>query len=186
MIKTDIFLHEQGTESEMRRGFAEFHALNALVDSFAYQMKRALQKKAQEGQKGWDQPEYKDIILEKLIANSQQGSDYVGIANLAAMLWNFEQPGMLQPNLTVILIPEHEANAIRKGEKRHHIVDDNSLEVNDIIKFQEVGRMNLYTSKVLLTKVTHIENPNGVAIRNGYKLVSIQFLYEIQEKITNL
>lgn len=185
MIKTDIFLHEQGAESEMKRGFAEFHALNALVDSFAYQMRRALQKKAQEGEKGWDLPENKDIILEKLMAKSQQGIDYVGIANLAAMLWNFEQPGIAQPKSTVILIPEQEANAIRKGEKRHHIVDDNNLEVNDIIKFQEVGQMNLYTSKVLLTKVTHIEKPNGVAIRNGYHLVSIQFLYEIQEKVTN-
>ncbi len=70
--------------------FAEFTALDALVDAFAAEMKKKLRAKAMEGRSGWDDPQWEPGIRAALIDHAQRGKGQeVDAANLAAMLWNF-------------------------------------------------------------------------------------------------
>lgn len=68
---------------------------NEPVDSFALAMKQKLSVKAAEGFYGWDDPLYKDIIEQKLYKHVERqrsgGHQLIDIANLAMMLWHFEQ-----------------------------------------------------------------------------------------------
>lgn len=96
MITVEKYLpfHEfQIHPSPEDRRAAEEQALEALVDAFAAEMKAKLKAKADEGWRGWDDPQYKGNIERFLLDHAQRGLDdsrqYVDVANLAAMLWNF-------------------------------------------------------------------------------------------------
>jgi hypothetical protein len=69
--------------------FAEFKALDALVDQFAAAMKSKLRRAAVEkGKDGWDDPKWTpDDIKAALLAHVEKG-DAVDVANFAAFLWN--------------------------------------------------------------------------------------------------
>lgn len=69
--------------------FAEFKALDFLVDSFANEMKRKLRRAAiEKGRSGWDDPAWSlDDIKAALLAHVEKG-DAVDVANFAAFLWN--------------------------------------------------------------------------------------------------
>jgi hypothetical protein len=77
--------------------WVEEHALDALVDAFAAEMKAKLRRKYwRDGYTGWDDPSNRPIIEQKLrehVGRLLAGWDQaVDVANLAAMLWNFRQP----------------------------------------------------------------------------------------------
>ena len=64
--------------------------LEKTVDDFVKEMKAKLRIKMNHGYSGWDKPENKGMILEKLSWNLKE-KDYVDVANLAMMLWNFSR-----------------------------------------------------------------------------------------------
>lgn len=96
MIKVADFMKPCNCRSvgECRHNtFAEFEALDAMVDAFAREMKKKLHAKALEGRTGWDDPECRDGIREAMIEHAARGLfQEVDVANLAAMLWNGRQP----------------------------------------------------------------------------------------------
>jgi hypothetical protein len=70
----------------------EEEALNALVDTFAAEMKKKLQAKREDGFHGWDYPDASAEIRTKYRQHlRRKNNQWVDVANLAAMLWNFEQ-----------------------------------------------------------------------------------------------
>lgn len=70
--------------------FAWKKALDAMVDSFAEQMKAKLSRKALEGKTGWDDPNWTpDMIKQNLIEHvEKENGDMVDVANIAMFLWN--------------------------------------------------------------------------------------------------
>ena len=74
---------------------AQRHALSALVGYFADEMQAKLFEKYHEGYTGWDNHRLKSFLLESLEKHVERAkedpSQWVDVANLAAMLWNFEQ-----------------------------------------------------------------------------------------------
>jgi hypothetical protein len=81
----------------VHNNWAEEHALDALVDAFAKEMKKKLRQKYwRDGYTGWDDIANLAIIQQKLgehVVRLLAGGDQaVDVANLAAMLWNFRQP----------------------------------------------------------------------------------------------
>lgn len=93
MITVEQFYQSCGCRSVgecHHNDFAEFKALDALVDAFAAEMKKKLRVKALQGRGGWDNPEFEDGIRESLERHVCRGKGQeIDIANLAAMLWNF-------------------------------------------------------------------------------------------------
>ena len=76
--------------------FAEFDALNALVDAFADEMKKKLRRKVLEGRDGWDDQKCADGIRAAMLKHAQRGpGQEVDVANLAAMLWNMGSNGLI-------------------------------------------------------------------------------------------
>lgn len=64
-----------------------------MVDAFAEQMKAKLKAKYIAGWTGWDDPESKKIIDNRLFEKARddvEGQE-IDIANFAAMLWNLRQ-----------------------------------------------------------------------------------------------
>lgn len=96
MIRSEDFIPLCGCRSagECSHGaFADARALDAMVDAFASAMKRKLRQKATEGWYGWDDRRRKTDISIALKGHVDRGSyQWVDVANLAAMLWNMEQP----------------------------------------------------------------------------------------------
>lgn len=76
--------------ADEREYLEECERLQSVVDEFAAKMIGKLIDKAAEGYRGWDSPANRDMIRQKLLANVKR-SDWVDVANLAAMLWNQEQ-----------------------------------------------------------------------------------------------
>jgi hypothetical protein len=71
---------------------AEIKALHHLVDMFSKEMKIKLERKYwREGYSGWDNEGNKQYI-KKLLTQHIEKADMVDVANLAAFLWNMEQP----------------------------------------------------------------------------------------------
>lgn len=69
--------------------FAEFQALDALVDAFAAEMKKKLRRKAMEGYSGWDNPDWlKDGRWHHSVNQHMEKGDSIDIANFAAFKWN--------------------------------------------------------------------------------------------------
>ena len=71
--------------------FAELNAIDKMVDVFSEAMKAKFRKKYLEGYTGWDDKSLRIWIEKKLPEHVGKG-DMVDVANLAAMLWNMEQP----------------------------------------------------------------------------------------------
>jgi hypothetical protein len=70
---------------------AERKALDALVDAFAAEMRAKLQEQRRRCWYGWDDPANRDIIRARLAEHlAKPGSQWVDVANFAAMLWNLE------------------------------------------------------------------------------------------------
>ena len=70
----------------------EVSALQHLVDDFSDAMETKLIEKHHQGYRGWNNPANKDMIAKSLKEHVERGTDeYVDIANLAAMMWNFER-----------------------------------------------------------------------------------------------
>lgn len=69
--------------------FAEFSALDTLVDQFAAAMKAKLRRAALErGRSGWDDPAWSvDDVRAALLQHVEKG-DPVDVANFAAFWWN--------------------------------------------------------------------------------------------------
>lgn len=92
MITTENFIKPCGCRSVgdcQHNAFAEFEALDSLVDAFAIEMKTKLRQKALEGKGGWDDPDMVDFLMESLAEHIERGTGQeVDIANIAAMLWN--------------------------------------------------------------------------------------------------
>lgn len=85
-----------GTEIALAEGMPpqdpEMKALSDLVDKFAQEMKRKLHQKYLQGYSGWDDPFNRRTIGTMLVKHVDEfNGQFVDIANLAAMLWNFEQ-----------------------------------------------------------------------------------------------
>lgn len=77
--------------------FAEMNALHALVDAFAAEMKKKLQRKAIAGHSGWDDPACSDNIRASMIEHALRGKGQeIDVANLAAMLWNMGHQPTIQ------------------------------------------------------------------------------------------
>lgn len=71
--------------------FAEVRALDQLVHEFAEEMKLKLHKKWAQGQRGWDDPACADGIREGMLAHAKRPGQEIDMANMAAMLWNFQR-----------------------------------------------------------------------------------------------
>ncbi len=73
----------------------ELDALGDLVSITSACMEMKLQNKWAKGYQGWDNPENKRFIYEKLLRHMEEASEnsdkWIDVMNLAAMLWNFEQ-----------------------------------------------------------------------------------------------
>jgi hypothetical protein len=70
---------------------AERKALDALVDTFAAAMRAKLQQQWRRGWYGWDDPGNREILRARLAEHlAKPGSQWVDVANFAAMLWNLE------------------------------------------------------------------------------------------------
>lgn len=70
----------------------EEHALCRLVDAIGAEMKKKLIKKyRKDGYSGWDN-EANAYSIASMLAEHVKKGDPVDIANLAAFLWNFQQP----------------------------------------------------------------------------------------------
>lgn len=96
MITTEQFVKSCGCRSAgecTHNNTAEFQALNALVDEFAKAMKRKLRAKLFSGRSGWDDVKNAEGIRAALLEHALRGeTQWVDVANFAAMLWNMEQP----------------------------------------------------------------------------------------------
>ena len=96
MIKTDDFVPRCGCRSvgECRHGmFAEWSALDAMVDQFSDAIKKKLHSQIMRGWSRWDDAEMITNIAENLKGQMQKETyDYVDIGGLAAMLYNQERP----------------------------------------------------------------------------------------------
>jgi len=67
--------------------------LDALIDTFAQEMKRKLHQKFQEGHRGWDTPRYKSFFKSELRKHIEK-EDWIDVANFAAFLWNIQESEM--------------------------------------------------------------------------------------------
>lgn len=102
LIQTDNFRSSCGCRSvgECSHGvYAEVAALDAMVDAFAAAMKKKLKTQLVKGYGGWDSPDPEvqrniEIGLSVHVVRHlrREGDQSVDIANLAAMLWNRNQP----------------------------------------------------------------------------------------------
>lgn len=96
MITVEQFIPVCGCRSVgecTHEAFAELDALDALVDSFATEMKSKLRWKVMQGRHGWDDATNRDGIKNALLEHATRDSgQWVDVANFAAMLWNMEQP----------------------------------------------------------------------------------------------
>lgn len=74
--------------------FYETEALTELVKDFSDEMTGKLYREYyDEGKKGWDDPEkISDAKLKEMLIDNLEKGKWVNVANLAAMLWNREQP----------------------------------------------------------------------------------------------
>jgi hypothetical protein len=69
--------------------FAEYDALDALVDAFAAEMKKKLHEKEKMGASGWDDRSNEQFIIDRLLSHVRRlDNQEIDIANLSAMLWN--------------------------------------------------------------------------------------------------
>ena len=94
MITTDDFIPHCGCRAvgECTHGmFAECEAFDAVVNAFAKKMKAKFRRKFVKGFSGWDNKDEKKYLVESLRQHAQE-YDMVDVANLAAMIWNLEQP----------------------------------------------------------------------------------------------
>lgn len=94
MITTQDMIPKCGCRSvgECSHGiFAQPRAFDAVVNAFNKQMKVKFRKKYLEGRDGWDNRNQKHFIKASLKKHISKG-DMVDVANLAAMIWNMEQP----------------------------------------------------------------------------------------------
>lgn len=94
MITTQTFVKPCGCRTKAEcphNSFVEIEALDALVDAFAMRMKAKLRQKALAGYTGWDDPTLRPGILASLRLHVGKG-EMIDVANIAAMLWNMEQP----------------------------------------------------------------------------------------------
>ena len=91
-VTTDQFIKPCGCRAVgecTHNSFAEFKALDALVDAFAKAMKKKLRHAAMaKGKGGWDDPLWSvPAVKGALIAHIEKG-DPVDVANFAAFWWN--------------------------------------------------------------------------------------------------
>ena len=68
--------------------------LHDAVQNFSGAMMNKLLKKQSEGYQGWDRPECREVLEEKLLAHVKrglEGENLVDIANFCMMLWQMEK-----------------------------------------------------------------------------------------------
>ncbi|WP_044275889.1 hypothetical protein [Burkholderia gladioli] len=70
---------------------AEIRRIDAAIDNFACEMKKAMARKAQEGRTGWADPKNEGETISSLIAHAlvaeRQAGHEAHIGNFAMMLW---------------------------------------------------------------------------------------------------
>ena len=76
--------------ADEREYLEECERLLSVIGEFATKMFGKLVGKAAEGYRGWDRPANRDMLLRQIREHVER-SDWVDVANLAAMLWNLEQ-----------------------------------------------------------------------------------------------
>lgn len=87
-----VFVVDFWFEIEEQQLDPEERALSRMVDAYAAAMKeKLLRKKRRDGYSGWDRKQNMEGIAGALIEHLPKG-DYVDVGNLAAFLWNFDQP----------------------------------------------------------------------------------------------
>ena len=94
MITAEDFIPRCGCRSvgECTHGmFADQRAFDAVVNKLATAMKAKFRNKFMEGRSGWDERDAKEFLLTSLKSHIERG-DMVDVANIAAMIWNLEQP----------------------------------------------------------------------------------------------
>lgn len=67
----------------------EKEALDVLLEKGADEMGARLYDKVEMGWSGWDLPENKELLKQKLLENYRE-EDWIDVANLALFLWNLE------------------------------------------------------------------------------------------------
>ena len=95
MISHMDFLDQDSGLTAESEDKAQRYALFALKDYFSDEMHKKLIQKYHEGYTGWDNYKLKSFLLESLEKHVERAKEdpnqWVDVANLAAMLWNFEQ-----------------------------------------------------------------------------------------------
>ena len=94
MITGEDFIPRCGCRSvgECTHGmFADVKAFDEVVKQFGKQMKAKFRRKFMGGRRGWDEKDQRQFLLSSLKRHIEKG-DMVDVANLAAMIWNMEQP----------------------------------------------------------------------------------------------